>query len=286
MKNIFLAILLCIFSFNVSAGKVISKKGFTERYVLISKAKVDGLKADIKGSLEIEFTTKDGEKITTFLDNAYKDYLSAPGDLTHVLDTYSASLAETNETIKKSLGIENIFPVIKDHEYIRQITELMKRKKEEGKFPFFYEQLNEVLYILYAFDTPTSIRYMPKEDIAKLGVKVSELKEISKANLKKTIPTVKIQGDPSSVSMIVADGTYEASFLLFDDLWTKERFPVKGEIVVYVPSRDTVLITGSEDIEGLEKVRSIVRNPENKWSHIVAEVGFIRLDNKWEVFKM
>ena len=68
-------------------------------------------------------------------------------------------------------------------------------------------------------------------------------------------------------------------------MWTKDQFPVKGDIVVYVPSRDTVLITGSEDEEGLSRIKEIISDPENNWSHIVAEVGFIRINDKWEVYK-
>ena len=86
------------------------------------------------------------------------------------------------------------------------------------------------------------------------------------------------------MSILVADGTYEASMLLFDDLWNEKNFPVKGDIVVFVPSRDTVIITGSKDKDGISKAKSIVYNPEAQWSHIVAEVGFIRSGNTWKVF--
>ncbi len=286
MKRLIILIFTCMCSFHVSAEKIISELDFTNKYISVVKKNVAGIKAEIRNSLEIEFTLKNGEKLTTYLNNAYNDYRSYPTDIDNVIEKYSGALTETSEGVAETLGKERIFPVLKDIEYIRQITEMMKRKEKDGKFPFYYEQLNEVLYVLYAFDTPTSIRYMPKEDIEKLGVKEQDLKKLSMSNLRSTIPSVQVQGDPATVSMLVADGTYEASFLLFDDLWTKERFPVKGDIVVYVPSRDLVLITGSKDPEGLAKVHSIVNDPKNKWSHIVSEVGFIRSGSQWKVFNM
>lgn len=85
--------------------------------------------------------------------------------------------------------------------------------------------------------------------------------------------------------MLVADGTYEASLILFDGIWTKEQFPVKGDIVIYVPSRDLVLITGSEDKANLAKVHDIVYDQDTQWSHIVAETGFIRVGNNWQEFQ-
>lgn len=277
---------VCLFIGSSFAEEIISEKEFTQRYVKAIASKIEGVKAEIKGHLEVEMTYSDGEKSTTYLDNAYKNYRSSPDELDIVIENYSKALTQSNTDVNAKMEKSHIFPVIKDIEYIAQITALMKRKEKDGKFPFYYEKFNEVLYILYAIDTPSSIKYMPKEDIAKLGVKEKELKSLSMFNLRKAIPSVQIEGDPSTISMIVADGTYEASFLLYDDLWTKDNFPVKGDIVVYVPSRDAVFVTGSNDVEGLKKVRSIVYNPENQWSHIVSEVGFVRKGDKWVEFNM
>jgi uncharacterized protein YtpQ (UPF0354 family) len=124
----------------------------------------------------------------------------------------------------------------------------------------------------------------PKEDIANLDVKEEELRDLSMSNLMNAIESLQIKGDPSTISMVVADGTYEASFLIYDALWTKETFPVKGDIVVYVPSRDVVIVTGSEDTDSLETVKGIVHNPENQWPHAVTNVGFTRKENKWVKF--
>ena len=149
---------------------------------------------------------------------------------------------------------------------------------------YFYEKLNDVLYILYAIDTPSSIKFIPKEGIANLDVKEEELRDLSMSNLMNAIESLQIKGNPSTISMIVADGTYEASFLIYDALWTKENFPVKGDIVVYVPSRDVVIVTGSEDTDSIETVKGIVHNPENQWPHSVTKTGFIRKDEKWLKF--
>jgi uncharacterized protein YtpQ (UPF0354 family) len=286
MKRIFIFSFICFFVGGAFADEIISEKEFAQRYVEAISSRIEGVKAEIKGHLEVELTYSDGGKSTTYLDNAYKNYRSSPDDLDVVIENYSKALKRSNSDVKANMEKSHIFPVIKDIEYIAQITAMMKRKEKDGKFPFYYEKLNEVLYVLYAIDTPSSIKYMPKEDIAKLGVKEEELKSLSMSNLRKAIPSVQIEGDPSTISMIVADGTYEASFLLYDDLWTKDNFPVMGDIVVYVPSRDAVFVTGSNDVEGLKRVRSIVYNPENQWSHIVSEVGFVRKGDKWVEFNM
>ena len=85
--------------------------------------------------------------------------------------------------------------------------------------------------------------------------------------------------------MLVADGNYEASFFLVDGLWSKKTFPVKGDIVVHIPARDTVLITGSEDAQGLETVAGILSQNLDKWDHPITNVGFIRKNDTWNIYK-
>ncbi|NOH56831.1 DUF1444 family protein [Alteromonas sp. 07-89-2] len=228
-------------------------------------------------------TYSNGETSTAYLDNAYMNYRSSPGELDAIINAYINALTKSSSDVKSNIEKEHIFPVIKDRGYMEQITKLMNHSSK-GELPFYYEKLNDVLYVLYAIDTPSSIKFMPKEDINALGVEEGELRNLSMANLMNANESLQIQGDRSTVSMVVADGIYEASFLLYDDLWTKENFPVKGDIVVYVPSRDVLIVTGSEDTESLETVRGIVHNLESQWSHAVTDIGFVREKNKWAEF--
>ena len=211
------------------------------------------------------------------------NYRSSPGELDAIINAYINALTKSSSDVKSNIEKEHIFPVIKDRGYMEHITKLMNHSSK-GELPFYYEKLNDVLYVMYAIDTPSAIKFMPKEDINALGVEEGELRNLSMANLMNANESLQIQGDRSTVSMVVADGIYEASFLLYDDLWTKENFPVKGDIVVYVPSRDVLIVTGSEDTESLETVRGIVHNPESQWSHAVTDIGFVREKNRWVEF--
>jgi uncharacterized protein YtpQ (UPF0354 family) len=57
--------------------------------------------------------------------------------------------------------------------------------------------------------------------------------------------------------MITAGGNFEASLILLDDIWTKENMPVDGQIVIAIPTRDLLLVTGSKNIEGISKIKSM-----------------------------
>ena len=284
MKIIIIAF-VWLFVSSSFAEIVLDESAFTQRYAKAINIREDGVRADIKGRLEVEMTYSNGETSTAYLDNAYMNYRSSPGELDVIINAYINALTKSSSDVKSNIEKEHIFPVIKDRGYMEQITKLMNHSSK-GELPFYYEKLNDVLYVLYAIDTPSSIKFMPKEDINALGVEEGELRNLSMSNLMNANVSLQIQGDRSTISMVVADGIYEASFLLYDDLWTKENFPVKGDIVVYVPSRDVLIVTGSEDTESLETVRGIVHNPESQWSHAVTDIGFVREKNKWVEFHM
>lgn len=280
-KSIFNAMLLSSMIFSVHAETILSKHVFSSKFASLIKQAHPEANVEIVKALEIKITFPENEESTSFLNNAYADYKNNPGQLDEILSAYAQSVTTPKELADAQLSKAQIFPVVKDRAYIQQMEEMFKNSDKKG---LIYEKLNDVLYILYAFDTPTSIRFMTEDDLTDVGVEKNQLKTLAKENLKRTIPQIGLQGDPASISMLVADGTYEASFILFDDMWNKEQFPVKGNIVVYIPTRDLVLITGSEDEEHLALVHDILYNQGNEWSHIVSEVGFVRRENAWHVF--
>ncbi|MDH5181698.1 MAG: DUF1444 family protein [Gammaproteobacteria bacterium] len=286
MKLRLFTLLLFVVCLPGYAAELMSKHEFARQYIKYATEKYPGIKMKLVDEGEIAVTLPDKKEITAYLDNAYTDYRNAPENLSSILENYVGTILLSNNLADEKFTKQNIFPVIKDELYIRQIQQITKERAKKGKAGagFVYEKLNEVLYVVYAFDTPKAIRFIHGDDLKEVGVKRSELRDIALHNLKTTFPKLKLEGDPAHVSALVADGTYEASFLLLDDIWTKEQFPVKGELVVYVPTRDFVMITGSKDKEGLRRVLEIMNNPENQWSHAITDTGFVRRKGKWVVF--
>jgi uncharacterized protein YtpQ (UPF0354 family) len=284
MKNIgLITILLFGLVTAVNAGDFLSKEDFANKYASVVESMHPEAKAEVVNELEVGITLPDGRELTSFLDNAYTDYKNNPKDIDNVLTAYAEALNLSTDFENVKFSKDQIVPVIKDRLYLEQAEELLN--KSEKKTKLVYEKLNNTLYVFYAFDTPTSIRYMTEDDLRDIGIKESELRDLSKSNLKKSIPDLELEGDPAALSMLVADGTYEASFILFDEIWTKEQFPVKGNIVVYIPTRDVVLITGSEDDANLAKVRDLIYNKGSQWSHFITEVGFVRVDDRWQEYR-
>ena len=59
------------------------------------------------------------------------------------------------------------------------------------------------------------------------------------------------------VLLIEAGGSYEASLLLADGIWSSGQITVDGDIVVAVPSRDALLVTGSRNRRGIARLRAM-----------------------------
>ncbi len=95
------------------------------------------------------------------------------------------------------------------------------------------------------------------------------------------LPDISSQGN-NVLSVLKADGNYEASLILMEEIWTRDNFDVAGDIVVFVPARDVVLVTGSEDIEGLTLARELIATSE--WPYFISQHGFVRTRDGWEVF--
>jgi uncharacterized protein YtpQ (UPF0354 family) len=258
---------------------------FADAYVTRLRSAEPSLSIERIGELELHVGEKDsGHRV--FLHNAYNMYGLAPEDLDEVLDRYTRS---TLESLRMSHGdvidIARIVPVIKDAAYPVEIRRsLLEAGHDADKLEFFYETLNDELLVFYALDTERSIRYLGRGDVDSLGLQPEELRTLAVTNLGNLLPDIEAHGDGGTF-VVTAGGTYEASLLLFDPIWSKGNFDVDGDLVVAIPSRDLLLVTGSRDTEGLKRLRKLaVRMVAEGSYHLTPEL-FLRKDGKWLPFR-
>lgn len=83
--------------------------------------------------------------------------------------------------------------------------------------------------------------------------------------------------------MLTCGGHYEASLLLYDHVWEQLAPHVDGDVVVAVPARDLVFVTGSRDREGLKKLEEIVDDAyERDLPHLLTPRLARRTGDDWE----
>ncbi|MFZ4699451.1 MAG: DUF1444 family protein, partial [Candidatus Methylumidiphilus sp.] len=122
-------------------------------------------------------------------------------------------------------------------------------------------------------DTDNNINYFSPKDLEKLEIPRDKLRELAIENLRRLLPKPQIRAG-ALASMITVGGDYEASLLLFDDLWA--NLPaVDGEIVVAVPTRDLLVFTGSHNQEGLEKIREFATTESRESAYRLSDKLFV-----------
>lgn len=245
---------------------MLNENDFSEEFAKRLIKKVNGLKIYSINGLEIQTEFEDSNDYLHFLDNCYSEYLREPENIEEIFLKYlnaSESLYKPNE----SVSINDILPVIKDERFIKSIKEI----KPDFEKNHVYEKYNNELYIFYVEDTETNINYLSQENFAKLNIEREELQKIAIENLSNSVEIEK-HGE-NGYFMLIADGNYESSLILLD-IWNEENFEVNGEILIGIPSRDVLIVTGKDDYENIERLYNTINEINESGDHLVSKKIF------------
>lgn len=257
----------------VSCGfqsQLMNEERFTNYYFECISNKYPGVTYEISSSLTLK-ATKDGKEVFHYLDNVFKEYKLEPKRLKETIDKY----VEGSEELYKEqieIDINRIVPMIKPKKYLEIVTKLREEIKTE-KSDLVWETYNEELIIIYAEDKEKSISYFNQEDFEKSGIERRKLKDIAIENLSEIIPKIEKSGDEGNY-MLIAGGTFEASMILMKDIWNSDNFKVDGEIVIAIPNRDLVFITGSNNSIQIERLEKIVEESYENGNHSITSKFF------------
>jgi uncharacterized protein YtpQ (UPF0354 family) len=207
--------------------------------------------------------------IRIFVDNAYKEYKAEPDSLQKVLSKYLATPTELFSA-KAKINIDRIVPIIKPIRYLDEIKNVASEMGPTRDTKGVYERYNDQLIIAYAEDKENTIRYLTHADVKSLSINEDSIKQIAVRNLDRLLASIQKKGG-DGVYMITAGGDYEASIILLDNVLTKENLPVDGDLVIAIPNRDMLLITGTNNKAGIEKIKEVSKKSFETGSYQVSE---------------
>lgn len=118
------------------------------------------------------------------------------------------------------------------------------------------EEFAPGLALVYSFVPPYGEQVVTWADLDRLRLSRRAVRREALDNLYMALTRLRLHGQPPAL-MLSFDGM-ESSALLVDEFWDDLERSVPGELVVGVPARDVVIITGSESRPGLEKARRAV----------------------------
>ncbi|MFG0297964.1 MAG: DUF1444 family protein [Maioricimonas sp. JB045] len=143
-------------------------------------------------------------------------------------------------------------PIVRSRAYIELLRLQSQLEGHEGpSIP--HELIGDHLCAALVYDLPESMQSVSAEQLESWGVTYYEAMEAAHRNLAEV--DVRIAQLGSSVYATATGDAYDASRLLMLDLI--HQLDVEGAPVALVPNRDTLLIAGSEDEEGLGAIAEL-----------------------------
>ncbi|MDM5270906.1 DUF1444 family protein [Sulfurovum sp. zt1-1] len=270
MKKIIFIGILSLTTF--LSAEVLSDKAFTKYFIKTLKYLDSNVSIQEKGWFHLELSyAKDEGKVTAYLDNAYKAYQEDKGNLEEIVKRYAKNALDGLHSYDydREVNIDNIVPIIKDTTYLDQLKEI-----REGNLTDAYEVYNKDLVIFYAEDTPERLSFLQATDISSLSISHKDLRALAVKNLNRILAQ-KIEIEPYEESFILhADGNFETSLILADELWKSRQIEVNGDYIVIVPARGLILVTGSKNKKGIDVLRAVAKGAETEASYPVSSQLF------------
>jgi uncharacterized protein YtpQ (UPF0354 family) len=262
---------------NIFKSKL-SEKDFGKKYFDKLSEKVQGLKFISLYGLELRTKVDGQDEMRHLLDNSYAEYKNDPKDLDEIIEKYTNASKELFEP-KEAVRLDRIVPIIKDQRFINETLKLNPDFEKD----FLIERYNDELFIFYAENKETTIGYLKRDEIESLNIEFEGLKEKAIQNLGELATKIERHGEDGQF-MLTMGGDFESSLILLK-IWDKENFLVKGEIILAIPARDLVLITGSDDSENIDKVKAKVKEINETGDHVVSDRLFILRNDKFETYE-
>jgi uncharacterized protein YtpQ (UPF0354 family) len=233
--------------------------------------------------LELKVTSAEGRDSTSFLDNAYDTYKQDPNANADVIQRFVAAGVETIGLVRDGVDRTRIVPVIKDRPWLEETRQALLSRGVKVLPEHVYEDFSPDLIILYAEDSPKNIRYLGPKDLELAKIERSELRALACENLKRLLPKIERHGT-NGLYMITAGGDYEASLLVLDSIWGGGQMDVSGDVVVAVPTRDLLLVTGTQNEQGIAIVRQKVREASTGGSYRLTQKLFVYRNGRFAEF--
>lgn len=260
-------------------NKILTEIQFSNYYFEKLSKKVDKISLVNIETLQIKTQDNKGGKYSHYLNNAYSEYCLDPEELDEIIERYTNG-SKNMYLGKEPIKLDRIVPIIKDHRFVSELSDLTVDFEESHVF----EKYNSDLFIFYAEDLENTISYLQKEDLRSLNIDIFQLKELAINNLNLIIENIE-RNSNQGIFMLIADGNYESSLILLD-IWNHDNFPVDGDLIIAVPARDLLFVTGSNSITSIEELNNRIYEINETGDHIVSNKLFKMNDsNFFEVWE-
>lgn len=249
---------------------------FTALYAEAARKAMPSATVRITGPLSLRVDFPNGRYATPYLDNAYAAYVQEPDRRDEIIDLYIARAVKHLADDDLKIDPARIIPVIRS----RTFTAVGEAEKEPAASDVVvFDRLGPDLAIVYAEDRPNDLRFFTAKYFKTTSIERVRLRALAIENLRRIVGDVEFR-NYGGTYMITADGANEVSLILLPELWTKQRMQVDGDFVVALPTRDLLVVTGSNDARALRRVRALAKDAYAKGPYSVSPRLYLFRDGK------
>jgi uncharacterized protein YtpQ (UPF0354 family) len=236
----------------------LSRRAFTEVYAAAVVKALPGAKISIIGELLTDTRGPNGKTTASDLRDAYDRYFLTPSDLDAILHEYVGVLVDAtrNTDAQPAPDRARIVPIFKSQHWLKGLQQELQAGRSDKELRMLSEPYNEELTIFYVEDRSGALRFLTTE--GDVGDR-AKLHELGLVNLRRLVSKIQLQPGDDGIFIMEAGGEYEASLLLANRMWSSGQIKVDGDIVAAVPVEDALLLTGSRNRAGVERLRALAK---------------------------
>lgn len=138
--------------------------------------------------------------------------------------------------------------------------------------------LGEHLLTTVVYDLPSSMRTLSEEDFEGWNTSYYEAMETARVNLDET--TIAWARVGENLHSAITGDNYDSSRVLLTS--RIREFELQGEPIAMVPTRDSLLVTGSEDVEGLQMMLELTGKNLAEDPRPLSGVPLQLIDDEWQ----
>lgn len=257
-----------------------SRDRFTALYAEAARRAMPSATVRITGPLSLRIDHPNGRYATPHLGNAYAAYMQEPDRRDEIIAAHVDGSLKNLADDDLKIDPARIIPVIRS----RTFTPVGEAEKDPAASDtVVFERLGPDLAIVYAEDRPNDLRFFTAKYFAKMSIERPRLRALAIENLRRIVGDIEFR-DYGGTYMITADGANEVSLILLPELWTKEKMKVLGDFVVALPTRDLLVVTGSNDAGALRRVRALAKEAFAKGPYSVSPRLYLFRDGQLTAF--
>lgn len=193
------------------------------------------------------------------LGNVYEEFRTTPfGQRRAVLERYARFAMTTTSPLDDpetfAAAKPNLLPKIRERFYHQALG---LRIEADGKKwpPCPLRVVGDLLTLELVYDMPDGMRTIDGDSLSKWGVSFDQAMEAARENLWKKSNEDFFVVQPGLYVSPWRDNYDACRLALHDLIW---QLKVNGHHVAAVPHRDVLIVTGSEDVDGLVKMMALV----------------------------